>query len=323
MVEQPANGSAAFERGEIELRSNGEACAAWLYRPTTSVDRVPIVILAHGFGMVKEAGLDRYAERFAAAGFAALVFDYRHFGASGGSPRELLDVDRQLDDWRAAMACARSLEGVDPDLVALWGTSFSGGHVVRLATEDPRIRTVVSQVPFSGTGERRGPPRPAFMARLIWAALRDELAGRLGRGPAYLPITAPEGEPCLFERSGGRDPLAELFASEEHRREHWQNRFTPRVILRLPGYKPFERVEGLRRPWMLCLADRDEITPADRAAERAAPSEGLVLRRYPTDHFGIYAGEWFERAIAEQVEFLREQLVYPSDEEASAGETLP
>lgn len=271
---------------------------------------MPMVILAHGFGMVREAGLDRYARRFAAAGFAALVFDYRHFGASGGSPRELLDIDRQLDDWRAAIGYARSLERVDSGRIALWGTSFSGGHVVRLASEDPAIATVVSQVPFSGTGERQGPPRPAFMARLIAAAIQDELAGRFGRGPTYLPITAFEGEPCLFELPDERDPLAELFADEGTRRARWNNRFTPRVILRLPRYKPFEQVDRLRRPWMLCLADLDEMTPADRAADRAAQSAGLVLRRYPTDHFGIYSGEWFERAVGEQLEFLGAQLLW-------------
>ena len=75
---------------------------------------------------MREQRLDAFAERFAAAGLAALVFDYRHFGASEGEPRQLLDVKRQLTDWRSAVAYARGLAGVDGDRVAVWGTSFSG-----------------------------------------------------------------------------------------------------------------------------------------------------------------------------------------------------
>ena len=82
--------------------------------------------MAHGFSGVRDQRLDAYAERFAAAGLACLVFDYRHFGDSGGQPRQLLDIGRQLDDWRAAIAFARSLEEVDGDRIGLWGTSFSG-----------------------------------------------------------------------------------------------------------------------------------------------------------------------------------------------------
>ena len=308
---EPEPGAAAdpgeFTRTDVEFRSAGERCAAWLYRPE-GADRgapVPLIVVAHGFGMVREAGLDRYAERSAAAGFGALVFDYRHFGASGGMPRELLDIDRQLEDWRAAIEHGRQIDWVDPDRVALWGSSFSGGHVVRLASEDVRIVTVVSQVPFSGTGRSESSPRRSFVAKLIFAALRDRLAATFGRGPVYLPVTAAPGTPCLFEVPPGADPLAALLPEGEH---SWRNRFTPRVLLALPGYKPFEAVGRIDRPWMLSVCDRDSVTPAERAVERAGASSGLVLRRYPIDHFEIYSGEWFERAVGDQVEFLRAQL---------------
>jgi len=61
------------------------------------------------------------------AGFAVHVFDYRHFGASTGEPRQLLDIGRQHDDYRAVIAWARQLDGIDPDRIVLWGSSFSGG----------------------------------------------------------------------------------------------------------------------------------------------------------------------------------------------------
>lgn len=105
--------------------------------------------MAHGFGALKEGRLDAFAERFAAAGMAALVFDYRHFGTSTGEPRGLMHMDRQHDDWQAAVAHARTLERVDPERIALWGSSNSGGHVIWVAARDPRIAAVVSQVPHT------------------------------------------------------------------------------------------------------------------------------------------------------------------------------
>src|SRR2546423_9477479 len=115
-------------RRDVTFPSGDSTCAAWLYRPDGDGPH-PIVLLAHGFGALRDARLSAYAERFAAAGLAALVFDFRHFGASGGTPRQLLDVPRQLEDYRAAVAFARGLDGIDPEGVVLWGTSFSGGHV--------------------------------------------------------------------------------------------------------------------------------------------------------------------------------------------------
>ena len=106
--------------------------------------------MAHGFSGVREQRLDAYAERFAAAGLAVLVFDYRHFGASQGEPRQLLSIAPPARaDWRAAVAHARYLLEVDPKRVAVWGTSFSGGHVVAVAAADPAIAAVVSQAPFT------------------------------------------------------------------------------------------------------------------------------------------------------------------------------
>ena len=124
-------------RIDVEFPSGDDRCAAWLYRPEAAPDAVvPIVVLAHGLGGVKEMRLDAYAERFTDAGYACLVFDYRHFGASGGEPRQLLDIERQLADWAAAVRYARRLDGVDSSRVILWGSSFSGGHVIEAAARD-------------------------------------------------------------------------------------------------------------------------------------------------------------------------------------------
>src|SRR4051812_14335032 len=134
-------------RRDVSFESGGERCAAWLYEPDGAGPH-PIAVLAHGFGGTRTARLWAYAQRFAEAGSAALVFDYRHFGDSGGEPRQLLDIRHQLDDWRAAVAYARGLNGIDPDRVALWGTSLSGGHVTVVAAEGKRGAAAISPGPL-------------------------------------------------------------------------------------------------------------------------------------------------------------------------------
>jgi len=140
-----------WTRSDLTFASGDGSCAAWLYTPSgvTGDAPGPVLVMAHGLGGLRTERLDAFAERFAAAGYSCLVFDYRTFGASPGEPRDLLDIARQREDWRSAVAVARTLPTVDPDRVVVWGTSFSGGHVLVTAAEDPRIAAAVSQCPFT------------------------------------------------------------------------------------------------------------------------------------------------------------------------------
>lgn len=291
-------------REDLSFDSAGTRCAAWLYRPEGGDGPAPCVVLAHGFSAVRDMRLPAYAERFAAAGMAALVFDYRNFGDSDGEPRQLIDIRRQLDDWRAAIACARGIEGVDPERVALWGSSFSGGHVVQLAAADHRIAAVISQAPYT-TGLaalRAGGVRHSLV--LTAAGLRDLARALTGREPYYIPAVAKPGHQAAMASPEAEPGMFALAAEGST----WQNRFTPRVGLRLPAYNPYWHVRRVRAPLLVCVCDRDQTTPPGPAVagSRAAPLGRL--ERYPIGHFEVYLGDWFERAVADQTRFLSEHL---------------
>src|SRR4051794_7025570 len=165
--------SASWTRTDAMFDSGGWRCAAWVYEPEGE-GPFPCVVLAHGWSGVREQRLDAFAERFAEEGMAAVVFDYRHFGASEGQPRQLLDIRRQLEDWTRAVAFARSLPFVRQDRVAIWGSSFSGGHVQQIAAGDPRIAAVIAQVPYAD-GLRNLPRLGIGVAlRLTREGLRDQ-----------------------------------------------------------------------------------------------------------------------------------------------------
>src|SRR5438093_2188085 len=183
-------------RLDVAFTSSGDECRAWLFLPDT--ERPPLVILGHGLGATREFGLEPYARRFADAGIAALVFTYRHFGDSGGQPRQLLDIERQLADWAAALAYARSLDGIDSERIALWGTSFGGGHVIEAAARDGAVAAVVSQCPFTDGLAATRAASPRSLARAMVPALRDELARIRRRPPVLVPLVGPPGSTALL-----------------------------------------------------------------------------------------------------------------------------
>lgn len=294
-------------RRDVEFDSDGTLCAAWLYSAEGAADSpVPCIVMAHGFSATRELRLGAYAERFAAAGFACLVFDYRHFGASGGEPRQLLDIGRQLSDWRAAIAFARGLTGVDPERVALWGSSFAGGHVVESAAGDGQIAAVISQVPFADGRRLAGGSTKRSLAGLVAAALYDELRARLGRTPFYIPVLGNPGETAALTAPGQAEAMKALIPEGD---TSWKNRYTPRVALRLRGYRPFLKAPEVTCPLLVCVSENDTITlpePALQGAEAAPEGESLT---YDCGHFDVYAGEFFERTVADQVAFLHRTLV--------------
>jgi fermentation-respiration switch protein FrsA (DUF1100 family) len=289
-----------LEREDVRFRSGDEECAAWLYRPDGAAGDAPCVVLAHGFAGVREARLGAYAERFAGAGYVALVFDYRYFGGSGGEPRQLVDVPRQLDDWRAALAFARQLDGVDAGRVAAWGTSYSGGHVVTLAAEGERLAAVIAQTPFTDGFATLRSLGPAHNIRLTVAALRDIAAGALGRGTRPIAVVAAPGETAAMNSPDALPGYLALFPEGYA----WPNEFVPRKTLNLPWYRPVRKASAVRVPLLVQVVTEDVITPPEPARETARRAPRGELLEYPGGHFDIYVGEPFERAVGDQIAFL-------------------
>lgn len=293
----------AGERVEVRIPSHGEQLAAYLYRPDTGVP-VPCVVMAHGFSGTRDDALPGYAEAFRDAGYAVLLFDYRHFGASTGRPRQLLDIGRQQDDYRAVIDWARRAEGVDPDRIVLWGSSFSGGHVIAVAAADPRIAAVISQAPYTDSVPviRRMPP--ANLIRAVVAAVRDQAGALRGRPPTTIPAVGPPGTFAAMTAPDAQSGFSAIVPPESL----WRNEIAARVMLAMPLFRPVRLAARLAMPVLFCVCDADTTTPAESTvrAARLAPHGELI--RYPYDHFSIYTDP---QVKIDQVAFLRRVLGGP------------
>jgi pimeloyl-ACP methyl ester carboxylesterase len=287
-------------RQDIRIPSHGEHLAAYLYRPVqpAGAGPAPCVVMAHGFSATRDDALPGYAEAFADAGFAVILFDYRHFGASSGEPRQLLDIARQQQDYRAVIDWARRDQGIDADRIVLWGSSFSGGHVLAVAAGDPRIAAVIAQAPFTDSvAAIRAMPVRNLMHGTA-AALADQAGALLGRPPRYI---APVGPPGTFAVMTAPEALPG-FTAIVGPGSLWRNEVAVRIILAVAGYRPMRYARRLRMPVLFCVCDADATTPPGPTITAAGQAPRGTLLRYPYGHFDIYNDP---QVKIDQVAFLR------------------
>ncbi|MBP7582416.1 MAG: alpha/beta hydrolase [Spirochaetes bacterium] len=288
------------KRSDIQFTSKGATCRGWLYQPKKKGSSACIV-MAHGFGGVREMRLDAYAERFAAAGYRVLVFDYRHFGSSGGRPRQLLSIRRQHQDWRAAIRFARSLPGVDAGRIILWGTSFSGGHVAFMAARDGNVAAVISQVPHLDGMATAKAAGIAQNLRLGFAALRDMVRMIFHLIPHYVEIVAAPGELGAMTAPGAIEGVMRLIPEGFK----YETKVAARIFLSVAAYSPGKLAPKIACPWLVQVALRDLTTPSAPAEKAIARAPRGELIKYNLDHFDVYVPPHFERSVGDQLAFLQ------------------
>ena len=262
-----------------------EKLDAWLYLPEDPGPH-PTVVMAHGIGGVKAAGLAPFAEHFAAHGFAAVVFDYRHWGHSTGTPRELLSISRQLADYRTVLAFARAHEAVDDDRIFVWGTSFAGMHIVELAASETYLAGAIAQSPLvdglagvTNTNLGRG-------LRLTIHGLTDLLGSKIGRGARYVPISVAPNTFGIIATDDAMAGLERLSPTEEP----WPNRITARSVLDISTHRPVRRARRAACPLLIVVAEHDTMAPTRPATQVAARAPRGELYRSKGGHYDVYAG---------------------------------
>lgn len=305
-------------RRDIEFDAEGVTLRGWLYTPDDDSGPHPTVVMAHGFSAVKEMYLDRFAEFFADAGLACVVFDHRNFGASDGEPRQDIDPWAQVRDYRHAITWAQAQDEVDADRIGVWGSSYSGGHVIVVGAIDRRVKCVVGQVPLvSGYENARRLVRADFLAGLRDAFDDDRRKRAAGEAPAMIPVV--DEDPLAPSALPTPDSYSWFTQTGKTRAPSWRNEVTLRSVEMFTEYEPGAYLPLITpTPYCMIVAAGDHLTVCDlalRAYETAAGPKKLVV--LPGGHFDAYTAG-FEGASVPARDWFLEHLM-DAEVAATAG----
>jgi pimeloyl-ACP methyl ester carboxylesterase len=305
------------EEGTLETVTfpavDGLRLEGWLIRPSRVP--APLVVMAPGLTGTKDGHLEPLAWRFARAGFAVLLFDFRCLGGSEGLPRHWVDPFRQADDYRAALSFAGDAlvrDGVAlPARVALWGSSFSAGSALVAAAGRDDVAAVVAQCPFLATPPHLEPRGLALARFAFWTTL-DLARARLGLAPVYVPAFGQPGELCFApsrENPSRFDPAqrgARFWQTlPPAPRGGWQNKLLARFLADFDRFQPLAALPSLRCPVLFVAARRDDLAPlalVERGHVLAPPRSTLAIQ--DCGHFELYLEPALAQNAARQIEFL-------------------
>lgn len=297
----------------LQVPIDGASIAARRFAATTDAltgpAGRPCVVMAHGLGATQDSGLFEFAETLAGAGADVVTFDYRHFAESSGQPRQLVSLTGQVADYHAVIDYARRLEGVDPARIVAWGVSLSGGHVIRVAAEDPDLAGVISLTPATDglavVAGMLGTFGPRYVMRMMAFGVRDVAAKLLGRPPVLIPVVAPPGQVAGLSAEGAVEGMVGIAGPT------WRNEFAARLVLAIAGHRPITRATRVSCPALVQIGDLDRIAPPAPATSAATRMRATV-HHYPCDHFDVYPGAgWHERVLSDQIAFLQ-RILAPS-----------
>ena len=296
-------------RKNITFRSKGLNCAGWLYVPDNLKvgEKAPTIVMAHGLSGVKEQGLSTVAEHFMAAGFVTLVFDYHWWGASEGEPRCQLFPLEQVEDYQNAITWVSKQPEVDPKRVGLWGTSYSGGLVVYVASFDKRVKAIVGQVPAVASLDARRAMNPVRWDAIGEFLQKDRITRYETGAVNYMKVvTLNSSEPCYMPAKEAYD----FFISTEKDAPNWRNQITLESVEKMREFDAGVMIHWVSPAAMLLIpAEKDIFITLDsvRAAYERA-KEPKAIFPLQVKHFDIYVEPWLSTAANAAVDWFKKYL---------------
>lgn len=287
----------------LYIQSGKDVIAADFYRPK-NIKNPAIIIMAHGFAALRQFGLVKFAQRFAQAGYAVVLFDYRHWGGSTGQPRELVSLDDQQNDWKTVINYLKSQKSLSTRKMVLWGTSLSGGYVLSLAAELKNIHAVIAQTPYVDGAETAKNYPLQYLPKALKLSSQDYMGAKVGLTSKTLPVVSADSL-CIMPSQDCYHGFMSIIPPDYY----WSGEVPARVFFNLIRYRPILTLRSIHIPVLFIAAKHDGWIPIESSRE-AATNIAPFVDYYEWDiaHFEIYHGVWLEKAISTQLEFLHQHI---------------
>ncbi|PJZ49227.1 alpha/beta hydrolase [Leptospira saintgironsiae] len=287
-----------------DFLSKGIRCDGDLLFPE-GVKNPPVIIMAHGLAAQKNFGLLPYAKRFVEKNIAVFLFDYRSFGKSDGLPRQNVDPYKHLEDRNAAIAHVRNLNGVNTKKIALWGSSFSGGHVLSTASRDSNIVAVIAQVPFVSAFSSLKMKRFTDIFKSTVFGIYDQIRSYLGLGPHYSKVIGHPGQFAAMNTDESYDGFMSLVGGDPI----WENKMTSRGFLKMATYNPGAGAKKIESPVLIMAAKHDSLIPLEAIQKVAEKIHDCKIVIMNCNHFAPYTGAVFKDNIDTHINFMCSHLL--------------
>lgn len=296
----------AVRESDVELRSGDDICRAWFFAADDAAGLTPCIVMGHGFGLTRECSLREFALAFAQAGYAVLLFDYRGFGDSGGAPRQLVSIRKQLEDWQAAIEFARAQDEVDSSRIVTWGFSLGGGHALSAATKNENVAAVIAVAPmFDGLSSTLAAVRqwsPLAFVRIVARGLKDLVGSWFGRPPTTVLIAASPGELCLLASPDAYPGFRAIVPPD------FNYEVPARIALLLWAYRPGFMLRRFLRATLVLPSKIDKINPPGPTIRRARSCNSATVIELDCEHMEIAIEPHRSRIVRSTLDFLRQRV---------------
>lgn len=262
--------------------------------------RKNLIILAHGLGGEKQCGLDQFAHYYQKLGFNVCVFDHSGFGKSTGAVKNLVDKNSQIRDWKTVIRYFEQHHQISSKQMILWGYSFSGGHVLTLASAHP-FKAVISNFPHvDGLASLTLYPKKYLLPATI-LAVQDLVLARVGKVKT-MPVVAQD----QFAILAGADCYDGYHAIIPAQLQ-WDNAVPARIVATIGLYRPISVVQKIEMPTLIIGAQNDSLIPIKSIRKTANKIKNSVYFEASCGHFDIF-NEPFKSQILEQHRLFLAQL---------------
>ena len=161
---------ARVDQKTITFWSDGSRLQGTVFKPKDLAveEKLPGILLIHGWGGHRGNLNKNYAPYFAQLGFVVMTFDLRSWGESDGfflseaalpivnstasvnvpgqHMRSIVNPFKMIDDARAALSWFVAEPNLQSNNIGVWGTSFGGSLAVVTAANDNRVKALVTQM---------------------------------------------------------------------------------------------------------------------------------------------------------------------------------
>ena len=293
----------AYTVEPLYVKSGQEVIAADFYRPKTA-QSPGVIIMAHGLACLRQFKLVQFAKRFAQAGYAVVLFDYRYWGGSTGRPRELVSIQAQLEDWRTMLQHVSQRKSIDNRKIVLWGISLSAGYALDIASENKNIQAVIALNPFVDGAESAKQYPLHLLPKTLKISSQDYMGAKVGMQPKTLPVVS-EHELCFVATADAYQGYQSIL----HPDYYWSGEIPARVFFHLIRYRPIQNLRRIAVPVLYLASKQDSLIPLETSREAATNIAPYTdYHEWDMQHFDIYHGKWFDKAVSLQLDFLNQHI---------------